>query len=73
MLTFVADFPQRVWVYFLRQKNEAFSMFKKFKALVENQTRRKIKKPKSGNGLEFCESDFNAFSAPLRVSADIRP
>ena len=36
MLTFVDDFSRKVWVYFLRQKNETFSMFKKFKALVEN-------------------------------------
>jgi len=53
MLTFVDDFLRKVWVYLLRQKNETFSMFKKFKALVENQTRRKIKKLRTDNGLEF--------------------
>jgi len=36
MLTFVDDFYRKVWVYFLRQKNKASPMFKKFKALVEN-------------------------------------
>ena len=41
MLTFVDDFSSKVWVYFLRQKNETFSMFKKFKALVENQIGRR--------------------------------
>ena len=61
MLTFVDDFSRKVWVYFLRQKNEAFSMFKKFKALVENQTRRKIKKLRTDNGLEFVESEFEEF------------
>ena len=35
MLTFIDDFSRKVWVYFLRQKNETFSIFKKFKALVE--------------------------------------
>jgi len=34
-------------------------LFKKFKALVESQTGRKIKKLETDNGLEFCESDFN--------------
>ena len=63
MLTFVDDFSRKVWVYFLRQKNETFSMFKKFKALVENQTGRKIKKLKTDNGLKFCEMEFNEFCA----------
>jgi len=34
MLTFVDDFSRKVWVYFLRHKNEVVHMFKKFKALV---------------------------------------
>jgi len=35
-------------------------MFKKFNALVENKTGRKIKKPRTDNFNElFCESDFN--------------
>jgi len=63
MLTFVDDFSRKVWVYILRQKNDTVSMFKKFKALVENQTGRKIKKLRNDNGLEFCEMEFNEFCA----------
>ena len=59
MLTFVDDFSRKVWVYYLRQKKETFSMFKKFKALVENQS--SIKKLRTDNGLEFCEIEFNEF------------
>jgi len=36
MLIFVDEFSRKVWVYFLRKKNKAFSIFKTFKALVEN-------------------------------------
>ena len=36
-------------------------MFKKFKALVENQTGRKIKKLMTHKGLEFVESEFDEF------------
>jgi len=36
MLTFVDDFSLKVWVYFLRHKNEAFLVYKKFKTPVEN-------------------------------------
>ena len=54
MLTFVDDFSRKVWVYFLRKKNETFLIFNKLKALVKNQTGRKIKKLRTDNGLEFC-------------------
>ena len=63
VLTFVDDFSRKVWVYFLRQKNETFSMFKKLKALLENQDGRKIKKIRTDNGLEFLESEFDEFYA----------
>ncbi|GJY97378.1 retrovirus-related pol polyprotein from transposon TNT 1-94 [Tanacetum coccineum] len=36
-LSIVDDYPRRVWVHFLRHKNEAFSKFKEWKQLVENQ------------------------------------
>jgi len=34
-------------------------MFNKFKALAKNQARKKIKKLRTDNGLEFYELDFN--------------
>nr|GEV62202.1 hypothetical protein [Tanacetum cinerariifolium] len=40
-------------------KNDAFSKFKEWKQLVENQTCRKLKKLRSNNGLEFCNQEFN--------------
>ena len=63
MLTFVDDFSRKVWVYFLRQKKKMFPVFKKFKALVENQTGRKIKKLRTDNGLEFCKLEFTELCA----------
>ncbi|KAH0754753.1 hypothetical protein KY290_025023 [Solanum tuberosum] len=38
MMTLTDDFSRKVLVYFLRHKNEDFLKFKKFKALVDNQT-----------------------------------
>ena len=32
---FIDDFSRKTWVYFLKQKSEAFGAFKKFKAFVE--------------------------------------
>ncbi|GJZ49689.1 retrovirus-related pol polyprotein from transposon TNT 1-94 [Tanacetum coccineum] len=50
---------RRVWVQFLRHKNEAFSKFKEWKQLVENQTGRKLKKLRMDNGLKFYNQEFN--------------
>ncbi|GJZ61269.1 retrotransposon protein, putative, ty1-copia subclass [Tanacetum coccineum] len=44
---------ERVWVYILRFKHEAFGKFKEWKQLVENQTGRTVKKLRTDNGLEL--------------------
>ncbi|GKE95963.1 retrovirus-related pol polyprotein from transposon TNT 1-94, partial [Tanacetum coccineum] len=59
---------ERVWVYFLRHKNEAFSKFKEWKQLVENQTGRKLKKLQTDNGLEFCNQEFNNLCKESRIA-----
>ena len=42
-VTLIDDFSRKTWIYFMRTKDEVFSRFKEFKALVENLTRKKIK------------------------------
>ena len=39
-------------------KSEVFDRFKEFKALVENQTEKKIKVLRIDNGGEFCKKEF---------------
>ena len=68
MLTFVDDFSCKIWVYLLRQKNETFFILKKFKALFENCTSRKVKKFRTDNGLEFCVTNFNELCAIKRIA-----
>ncbi|GKF88145.1 retrovirus-related pol polyprotein from transposon TNT 1-94, partial [Tanacetum coccineum] len=58
-LLIVDDYSRKVWVHFLIYKNEAFSKFKEWKQLVENQTGRKLKKLRTDNSLEFCNQEFN--------------
>ena len=36
-------FSRKTWVYFMKNKDEVFSKFKEFKALIENHTKKKIK------------------------------
>lgn len=38
------DFSRKAWVYVLNSKDQIFGKFKEWKALIENQTRKKVKK-----------------------------
>jgi len=55
-------------VYFLKHKNEAFSTFKEWKLLIENQTGKKIKSLRTDNDLEFCSNEFNDFCKKEDIS-----
>ena len=45
----------------MKNKNDVFGKFKEWKKMVEVQTRKKIKKLKTNNGLEFLSDDFNEY------------
>eukprot|EP00253_Pinus_taeda_P021650 PITA_21650 len=55
------DFSRNTWIYFLKKKSEAFDRFKEFKALVENQTEKKIMVLRTDNCGEFCSKEFEEF------------
>ena len=42
-VSFIDDFSRKTWIHFLKSKDEVFSKFKEFKALIENYTEKKIK------------------------------
>ncbi|CAA7028677.1 unnamed protein product [Microthlaspi erraticum] len=58
---FIDDYSKKVWVYFLRQKSDVFDKFKIWKAEVENQTGRKVKYMRLGNGIEYTDGKFVKF------------
>ncbi|KAK2990141.1 hypothetical protein RJ640_007543 [Escallonia rubra] len=60
-LLFIDDYSRKTWVYFLKQKSEVFSTFKRFKALVEQQNGYQIKAMRSDRGGEFISKEFKAF------------
>jgi len=37
-VTFIDDFSRKVWVFFMKKKNETFNKFKYFKQVVEAKT-----------------------------------
>lgn len=49
------------WVYFLKNKSQAFDCFKKFKSLVEKQSGCQIKTLRTDRGGEFVSDEFNTF------------
>jgi hypothetical protein len=49
-VSFIDDLSRNTWIYFLIKKYEVFGKFKEFKALVENQTKKKIKVLRTNNG-----------------------
>ena len=49
-VSFIDYFSRNTWIYFLRKKYEVFDQIKYFKALVENQTEKKIKVLSIDNG-----------------------
>ncbi|KAI5334414.1 hypothetical protein L3X38_024547 [Prunus dulcis] len=65
-LTFIDDNTRMCWVYFLRQKSETLSVFKRFKATVELQSGYKLKKLRSDRGGEYTSVEFDRFCARYR-------
>jgi hypothetical protein len=57
-VSFIDDFSRNTCIYFIRNKFEVFDKFKEFKALVENQTEKKIKVLRTDNGGELCGNEL---------------
>jgi hypothetical protein len=55
-ITFINDFSRKTWIYLLKEKSEAFGVFKKFKVFVEKQSGFYIKVLRSDIGNEFTST-----------------
>ena len=60
-MTFIDDSTRYCYVYLLKTKDEALDFFKIYKAEVENQLERKIKRLQPGHGGEYFSNEFNLF------------
>ena len=60
-VSFINEFSRNTCIHFLWNKSEVFDRFKEFKALVENQIKKKIKVLRTHNGGEFCKKEFEEF------------
>ena len=69
---FIDDFSQNTWLFFLKTKNETFGKFQEFKALVENQSSRKIRALRSDNGGEYTSKEFDDFYQKEGIKRELR-
>jgi hypothetical protein len=60
---FIDDFSWMSWIFFMKTKGQVFSGFQEFKALVENQTGKKIRFLRTDNGGEYTSKEFMDFCA----------
>ncbi|KAD1131218.1 hypothetical protein E3N88_43246 [Mikania micrantha] len=61
VITFIDDFSRKNWLYFIKEKAEAFSYFKTFKIIAENQSGERIKGLRTDRGGEYCGNEFQNF------------
>ena len=60
-MTFIDDYNHFTWIYFLRSKNEVFSMFKTFLAYIENQFHTCIRILRTNSGGEYISAAFQEY------------
>jgi transposase InsO family protein len=60
-ITFIDDYTRKTWIYLLSEKSEALVMFQRFKVLVENESKNKIKCLRTDRGGEYTSTAFNEF------------
>ena len=60
-MTFIDDCTRFCHVYLLKIKDEALHYFKIYKAEVENQLERKVKRLRTDHGGEYFSSEFSKF------------
>jgi transposase InsO family protein len=70
-VSFIDDSSRKSWIYFMKTKDEVFKKFQEFKALVENQTGKKIKVLRSDNGGEYTSKEFDTFCRQARIKKEL--
>ena len=55
----------------MKNKSEVFEKFKEFKALIENQSEKRIKTLRSDNGGEYTSKEFEAFCKEAVIKREL--
>lgn len=59
-VTFLDDYSRKIFVYFIKSKNETCKVFKHFIRYVENQNDCKVKVLRSDNGRKYINQGFKS-------------
>jgi transposase InsO family protein len=62
-MTIIDDVSRYCYIYLLKTKGDALNCFKIYKAEVENQLEKKIKRFRSDHGSEYFSNEFDLFCA----------
>jgi hypothetical protein len=58
---FVDNFSRKCWIFFMQKKDQTFSNFCEFKALVEKELGKQVKDLRRDNGGEYISNKFKDF------------
>ena len=72
-MTLIDDAIRYCYIYLLKTKDEAFHYIKIFKAKVENQIERKIKRLRDDHGGEYISNEFSQFCAEYSIIHEVTP
>ena len=70
-MIFIDVFNRKFWIFFKWKKDEIFSKFVEFKALVENETGQKSKSLRSDNRGEYVSNTFKDFCAKEGIKREL--
>uniref|UniRef100_A0A2N9EXA4 Integrase catalytic domain-containing protein n=1 Tax=Fagus sylvatica TaxID=28930 RepID=A0A2N9EXA4_FAGSY len=70
-ISFIDDYSRKVWIYFLAEKSEAFTIFKNYKNLVEKETGAFIRCLRTDRGGEFTSDEFKVFCKANGISRQL--
>ena len=68
---FVDECSRKCWILFIQKKDQTFSKFLEFKALVEKDSRKKLKALRSDNGGEYISNEFKNFYSKERIQREL--
>ena len=70
-VTFINNYSQKTCIFFMKMKDEVLTKFMEFKALVENQTRKKINAVRSDDGGEYVSNAFKDLCAKEGIRREL--
>jgi len=72
-ITFIDEFTRKLWICLLAKKSDVFSVFKKFRLLVQNESGEKISRLRTDGGGEYTSTEFNDFCSSNDINCEVTP